>query len=357
MNVRDSEALIGRFVAGGWKLAENYSDADLILINTCAVRQHAQDRAVGFTRSLSSLAKNGKKPVIAFLGCVAKADAGRLKKIFTHVDIIAGPAELDKVYALVQSKAKSVVAIEDRARDEKFYSTDYTLKPGFAQVVISTGCNNWCSYCIVPRVRGELICRRPEDIISEVKANAAKGCGKITLLGQNVNDYLYKAKGKKADFVDLLKMAAAVPGVKEIDFTSSHPRNQSIELFKAMRDLPTVRKHLHMAMQSGSSRILKAMNRGYTKSKLLGIIKRYRDIIGGTIGTDVIVGYPGETDKDFKDTVDVIKKAVFDYAYIFMYSPRPGTAAANLADDVPLVEKKRRHAELLGLQRKLAKNK
>ena len=370
MNVRDAEALAGRFVAAGYSVADHAKDADVIMVLTCAVREHAENRAIAFTRSLSSLKKSqtsnlesripgNKSPVICFLGCVAKEHGERLKKEMPYVDLIAGPSELDKVFDFVVGANPCVrpVLVEDRQRDENFYSTEYTGTPGHAQVVISTGCSNWCTYCIVPYVRGPIIHRDPDDIIAEVRSNVEKGRTKITLLGQNVNDYDVGARliaPSGYTFIDLLKEVAAVPGVEEIDFTSSHPKNQSIELFEVMRDLPNVKNHLHMAMQSGSTKILRAMNRGYSKEQLLDIVTMFKEITNGTIGTDIIVGFPGETEEDFADTVDVVKKAGFNYAYIFMYSPRPHSRAFNLKDDVPQHVKKKRHALLLELQKKIS---
>jgi tRNA-2-methylthio-N6-dimethylallyladenosine synthase len=352
MNVRDAEALASRFLEAGYTRADHWEAADVILVVTCSVRQGAEDRAVSFVRSLSGL-KRGGRPIIGFLGCAAKNRGEEIRATMPHVDIIAAPSELDRVFDLVEKKQEArsktqegLVLADDRARDESFYSTFHADEPDHAQVVISTGCNNWCSYCIVPYVRGELRHREPDDIVSEVREHVARGRHRITLLGQNVNDY--------PDFIDLLKSVAAVPGVGEIDFTSSHPKNQSPELFKVMAALPNVKKHLHMAMQSGSTKILSAMNRGYTKERLLDIIAEYKRITGGTIGTDIIVGFPGETDEDFSETFDVVKRARFNYAFIFMYSPRPHSKAFDWLDDVPEEVKKQRHAQLLELQKQIS---
>ena len=362
MNERDAEALIGLFKEDGYELTDELDAADVILLVTCSVRLGAEDKAVSFMQSLSGMKRKRPHVVIGFLGCAAKNRGEEIRANMPHVDIVAGPAEVDKVISFVREYRKDtniddkLLAIDDRMRDEAFYSTTHADDPERAQVVISTGCDNWCTYCIVPYVRGQLRHRAPAAIIDEVRRQVAAGRGKITLLGQNVNDYR-SPEDDAYDFVALLKDVAAVPGAREIDFTSSHPRNQSTELFEAVAALPNVRKHLHMAMQSGSTRVLAAMNRGYTKEHLLHLIAEFKRITGGTIGTDIIVGFPGETDADFEETVDVVTKAGFDYAFIFMYSPRPHSKAYDMVDDVPLATKKERHARLLALQKSISAEK
>jgi tRNA-2-methylthio-N6-dimethylallyladenosine synthase len=362
MNERDAEALTGLFKEDGYALTDDLEQADVILLVTCSVRLGAEDKAVSFMQSLSGMKKKRPHVVIGFLGCAAKNRGEEIKATMPHVDIVAGPAEVDKVISFVRAFAadrnidKTVLALEDRARDEAFYSTTHADDPERAQVVISMGCDNWCTYCIVPYVRGSLRHRAPDAIIAEVRAQIAAGRRKITLLGQNVNDYF--APGNTSyDFVALLKDVAAIDGAADIDFTSSHPRNQSVELFSAMAALPNVRKHLHMAMQSGSTRVLEAMNRGYTKEHLLHLIAEFKRITGGTIGTDIIVGFPGETEADFEETIDVVTQARFDYAFIFMYSPRPHSKAYDMVDDVSLETKKARHARLLALQKSISAEK
>jgi len=359
MNVRDAEALTGLFREDGYTLTDDLDIADVILLLTCSVRLGAEDKAVSFMQSLANMKRKRPHLVIGFLGCAAKNRGEEIRAKMPHVDIVAGPAEVDKVISFVREYRKDIgiddklLAIEDRERDEAFYSTAHADDPERAQVVISTGCNNWCTYCIVPYVRGQLRHRAPVAVVDEVKRQVAAGRTKITLLGQNVNDY-FSPGDESYDFISLLKDVAAVPGVEDIDFTSSHPRNQSVALFETMAALPNVRKHLHMAMQSGSSRVLEAMNRGYTKEHLLHLVSEYKRITQGTIGTDIIVGFPGETDADFEETIDVVTEARFDYAFIFMYSPRPHSKAYDMIDDVPLAVKKSRHARLLSLQKSIS---
>ena len=393
MNDRDSEALAGLFVERGYSLAQTPDEADVILVNTCSVREHAENRAISF---LGSLKKNANsKRVIGLIGCMARNRGEELFKRMPHIDLICGPAAFDKIPEYVEKiqKARSqghkvtksqvnaqnagncarIIDLEDKLRNEDFYRAPFRVEKDHAQVVISTGCSNYCSYCVVPYVRGPLRLRRPEDIISEVERNVKLGIKKITLLGQNVNDYHYRSQSHKVTrsqvntqsaigntaitFIDLLKRVEEVEGVEEIDFVTSHPKNTSRELFELMARSQKIKKHLHLPFQSGSDRILKLMNRGYTKENYLQLVDDYYRIVGGTLSTDIIVGFPGETEKDFLDTKEVVEKVRFRYAYIFKYSPRPKTEATSLKDDVPREVKEKRHRELLDLQKKISTGK
>ena len=219
-----------------------------------------------------------------------------------------------------------------------------------AYVSIMRGCNNFCSYCIVPYVRGRERSRKVEDIVKEIENLAKMNIKNITLLGQNVNSY----KDEKFNFIKLLKIINEIDGISKINFFTSHPKDANSDLFKAMRDLDKVVKHLHLPLQSGSDKILKLMRRGYTKTKYKKLILSARKIIPNLhITTDVIVGFPGETEKDFRDTLNLLKDIKFNAAYLFKYSPRPGTRASEMKDDVPEEAKKRRHKTLLDFQRKI----
>jgi tRNA-2-methylthio-N6-dimethylallyladenosine synthase len=287
---------------------------------------------------------------------MAKARGQEIAKQMPHVNLICSPASEDRILEYVEKIQKDggrIIDLEDRQRDEEFYQAPFNIDANHAQVVISTGCSNHCTYCIVPSVRGELRLRKPEDIVDEVKRNMDLGITRITLLGQNVNDYCFHPSN--VNFIDLLKMAADINEIEEVDFMTSHPKNTSSELFNFMAGSHKIKKQLHLPIQSGSDKILKAMNRGYRREQYLKLAADYRHIVEGILGTDIIIGFPGESERDFLDTVDIVKTVGFNYAYIFMYSPRPGTAAAKFADDVPLAEKKRRHAELLALQKKISK--
>ncbi|UCC95951.1 MAG: tRNA (N6-isopentenyl adenosine(37)-C2)-methylthiotransferase MiaB, partial [Candidatus Omnitrophota bacterium] len=359
MNDRDSEALLGLFLDKGYNRADTEKEADIILVNTCSVRDHAENRAISY---LGSLKKLSAKPVIGLIGCMARNRGEELFKRMSHIDLICGPASFAKIPFYVEKIQKEkirIIDLEDGRRDEELYRTAFRIEPDHAQVVISTGCSNHCSYCVVPYVRGKLRLRKPENILDEVKRNVDLGIAKITLLGQNVNDYLYGARLKvqgsgRVTFVDLLKMVEKVEAVGEISFITSQPRNVPAELFEVMASSSKITKHLHLPFQSGSNRILKMMNRGYTKEKYLQLAKDYKRIVKGSLSTDVIVGFPTETKEDFAETKDILERVEFRYAYIFKYSPRPGTGACKLADNVSREIKEKRHKILLDLQKKIS---
>lgn len=389
MNDRDSEALAGLFVDAGYEITSQESIADVILVNTCSVRLHAEDRAISFLGTLKKSADSVKriayseeidreseslnavrctlhaKRVIALIGCMAKARGEEVAKRMPHVNLVCSSAAEDKIIEYVgrlQAGEKRIIDLDDRPRIDEYYSGMFRLDKECAQVVISTGCSNYCAYCIVPYVRGGIRLRDPRDILDEVSRSVKNGAKKITLLGQNVNDYRSKLKindqlQTDVDFVWLLKMVSEIEGVEEIDFVTSHPKNTSLELFELMAADPKIKKILHLPFQSGSDKILTAMNRGYTRDFYLKLAADYRRITGGKLGTDVIVGFPGETDEDFQATYDLIEQVGFEYSYLFMYSPRPHSTALNLTDDVPKEVKEKRHAKLLELQKKIAKSK
>ncbi|MCF7877608.1 MAG: MiaB/RimO family radical SAM methylthiotransferase, partial [Candidatus Omnitrophica bacterium] len=315
------------------------------------------------------------RKVIGLIGCMAKNKGDEVFSKMPHIDLVCGPAGFNKIPAYVEKIGTEgretkdegrvrIIDIEDKDRDESFYGGIYRQEPDHAQVVISTGCSNFCSYCIVPYTRGKLRPRDPDKIISEIENNIKQGRRKITLLGQNVNDY-YSPKslprrqaGKvqsPKSFVELLRKIDRIEGLEELDFVTSHPKNTSKELFKVMAESDKIKKHLHLPFQSGSNRILKLMGRGYTREKYIELINQYKQITGGTLGTDIIIGFPSETEEDFKQTKNLVKEVGFKYAFIFKYSPRLKTKAAEIADDVPEKVKSRRHKELLDLQKKISK--
>jgi tRNA-2-methylthio-N6-dimethylallyladenosine synthase len=360
MNDRDSEALAGLFLERGYSVVDNLQEADVILVNTCSVREHAENRALSFLGSLKShKVQVRSRKIIGIIGCMAKNRGEEIFKRMPYIDLIVGPASFDRIPEYVEKIGRDGVRImdlEERARSEDFYHSTFRIEPDHAQVVISMGCSNYCSYCVVPYVRGPLRPRAPEDIIEEVRRNISLGIRKITLLGQNVNDYKYSQKYKEdINFVELLRMIERIEGIKEIDFVTSHPKNTSKELFYLMAESSKIRKHLHLPFQSGSNRILELMNRSYTKEAYLRLIQDYKKIVGGTLSTDVMVGFPSETEEDFLETKDILEKVKFRYAYIFKYSTRPGTEAAKLEDDVPKEVKESRHNTLLSLQKRMAK--
>ncbi|MFA4889263.1 MAG: MiaB/RimO family radical SAM methylthiotransferase, partial [Candidatus Omnitrophota bacterium] len=236
-------------------------------------------------------------------------------------------------------------------RPEEIYHAGYYKDNGHAYVVISEGCSNFCSYCVVPYVRGALRNRESQDILEEIKQALAQGISSVTLLGQNVNAY----QNNGINFVKLVELVNSLQGLKDFSFITSHPKDTTEELFIAMRDCQKLTKHLHLPLQSGSDKILRLMNRGYSRKYYLDLIAKYRKIVkGGKLSSDIIVGFPGENEDDFANTRDLVLNARFNSAYIFKYSPRPNTAAEKLPDDVPRAEKERRHSIILELQKKIS---
>ena len=399
MNFRDTEALLGLFIARGYKAVDDPAKADVVLANTCSVRALAENKARSFlgefqdNRASIHPAKRKRvrgtqRPIVGLIGCMARNEGKRLFQHMAHVDLICAPGVIEKipgyVEQIISGERKRIIDLEDRMRDEAAYEAPYRREQGHANVVISTGCANSCAYCIVPYVRGKLRLRSPEDILAEVKRVVKNGASKITLLGQNVNDYNYVGAERavvecrapfdtsrqrrntqgarcietpaQCNFVGLLKMVSAVEGVKEIDFVSSNPKNTSVELFEFMASSKKIRKLINLPFQSGSNRILKAMNRGYTRQEYLALVKSYKQIVGGQISTDIIVGFPGENDADFKATRKMMEQCKFDFAFIFKYSVRPHSPAVGLIDDVPKAIKEKRHQELLDLQKRISES-
>ncbi|MEW5758413.1 MAG: tRNA (N6-isopentenyl adenosine(37)-C2)-methylthiotransferase MiaB [Candidatus Omnitrophota bacterium] len=351
---RDSEVIIGFLIKEGYKIVDDDKKADVVIFNTCSVRQHAEDRV--FSAIGACHAK-----IIGVAGCMANNYREAIFKKAPSVDFVIGTRDINKIPKIIKEiekhkknkQDKKISETDAKFREDEIYHTGYHLTKDHAFVVISEGCENYCSYCIVPYVRGKFRSRSPEEIIKEIKDDIGAGISRITLLGQNVNQYK-----SNIDFKDLLYMVNKVEGLKQFDFMTSHPKDAIYALFKTMAECDKLIKHLHLPVQSGSNRILKSMNRGYTKEHYLGLVKKYRDIVkGGVISTDIIVGFPGETEEDFKETYDLVKKVKFNKAYIFKYSPRPHTKALNFVDDVPKQEKERRHGLILDLQREISKKK
>jgi tRNA-2-methylthio-N6-dimethylallyladenosine synthase len=365
MNVRDSEVVAGLLSQAGYSLVDDQDKADIVIFNTCSVRQHAEDKVWS---AIGNIAKSCRpkpkqkikkvKPLIGLIGCMAQNYQEHVFERCGDVDFVVGPSDIAKIPGILEKLTRNsgplfqvkVWETEALTRPEEIYHTGYHQDQEHAFVVISEGCSNYCSYCVVPFVRGQLHNRRKKEIIKEIEATLAKGITKITLLGQNVNAY----QDGQQDFIDLIKTVNGLPGLKEFTFLTSHPRDTTVELFKAMTLCDKLKKNLHLPVQSGSDKILKSMNRGYTRKFYLDLADNYRKIVkGGGLTTDIIVGFCGETEKDFQETYDLVKAVRFDAAYIFKYSPRPNTEALKWADDVPQKEKERRHSRTLELQKKI----
>jgi tRNA-2-methylthio-N6-dimethylallyladenosine synthase len=375
--------VIGQFLSRGYQLTDDKKQADVILFNTCSVRQHAEDRVFSELGTLKKLKirnpnaeiqnksriRNSKfeirnLPVIGVIGCMAKNLGREITRRIPEVDLVVGPNDLAHLYdyvRIIQKRRQRIVAADSPERDKAFYKNLYHNDKQYCYVNISEGCSNFCSYCVVPYVRGKHRSRPVGDILKEVKKLVNEGVNSITLLGQNVNDFSSKfkvqsLKVKKVEFVELVKMVSEIKGVKELGFVTSHPKDIDVRLFDLMAQRPNIKKYLHLPVQSGSDRILKLMNRRYSRKKYLKIVDEFRKRIpDGILATDVIVGFPTETEKDFQKTLDLLKKVEFNFAYLFKYSPRPHTKAQKLPDGVPQKEKERRHAILLNLQREIAR--
>lgn len=337
MNEEDSQKLSGMLKNMGYKKSEIRENADIIVFNTCCVRENAELKVYGNLGALKKLKKDNPDLIIAVCGCMMqqKDVADTIKKKYPFVSLIFGTHNLHKFPELVMNAMNSQNTVIDIWESEGEIVEDVPIARESnvsSLVTIMYGCNNFCTYCIVPYVRGRERSRSPENIIKEVKYLADKGYKEVTLLGQNVNSY---GKGLDGDmnFPKLLRMLNEVPNIERIRFMTSHPKDLSDELIYAMRDCNKVCKHIHLPIQSGSNRILKIMNRNYTKEKYIEIIEKIRkEIPDIAITTDFIVGFPGETEEDFLETLDVVNKVKYDTAFTFLYSKRKGTPAYNMED-------------------------
>lgn len=351
MNARDSEKLAGILEAAGFVHTDN-EEADFVIYNTCSVRENANNRLYGHLGRMKVVKKNNPDMLIAICGCMMQEpdEIEKIKTKYKFIDIVFGTHNIFKFAELVHTKLNSEGMIIDIWKDTNQIVEDlpdvrkYTFKSG---VNIMYGCNNFCSYCIVPYVRGRERSREPKDIIREVERFAKEGVKEIMLLGQNVNSY-GKTLENPISFAELLKEVSKVEGIERIRFMTPHPKDLSDELIETMAVTPKVCHHIHLPLQSGSSRILKLMNRHYTKESYLELVKKIRKRMpDAALTTDIIVGFPGETEEDFNDTMDVVREAEFDSAYTFIYSKREGTPAASMAGQIPEEVTKERFDRLL----------
>jgi tRNA-2-methylthio-N6-dimethylallyladenosine synthase len=361
MNVHDSERMAGLLEQAGFEAAWEARDADVVVINTCSVRERAQEKL--YTRLgeiQQTTQETGRAPVVAVGGCVAQQEAGAMLQRSPLIDVIVGTQSLRQLPALV---AQAAAAADDAAPliDVNAYE-DVSFPLGVARrqdpvkayVTIIEGCNEFCSFCVVPYTRGHERMRPKRHILDEVAQAADEGHREIQLLGQIVNHY-EAPDDPSCDFAGLLEAVHEVPGVERIRFASPHPRHVPSRLIQAVRDLPKVCKHFHLPVQSGSTRVLAAMRRRYTRESYLDLVALLRDEVPGiTLTTDMIVGFPGETDADFDDTLSLTRLVRYESMYSFKYSPRPNTLALKRqADDVAAEEKTRRIVALQALQREI----
>ncbi|MGI6343787.1 MAG: tRNA (N6-isopentenyl adenosine(37)-C2)-methylthiotransferase MiaB [Bacillota bacterium] len=346
MNEHDAEVLAGMLHDLGYSETTDEAAADLIILVTCAVREHAEQRVYGKIGELYRLKQLNPNLVLAVGGCMPQQPevANKLKQRFPHLDIIFGTHNLAEFPALLQAARESqetVLQIWDQEGEVQENLPRLRHDGLKAWVTIMYGCNNFCTYCIVPYVRGRERSRRPESIAAEVRQLAERGYREVTLLGQNVNSY-GKDLDSEVDFADLLRLVNET-GIERIRFTTSHPKDISPRLIQAMAECEHVMEHLHLPVQAGSTRILRAMNRGYSREQYLDLVRQVRAAIPDvTLTTDIIVGFPGETDEDFQETISLLEEVRYDSAFTFAYSPRGGTPAARMTNQVePTVSKER----------------
>lgn len=345
MNDHDAEKLSGMLQTCGFSPAPSKEEATLLLLNTCCVREHAEKRVFGNIGALKKRKEDEPGLLIGVCGCMMQQRevAERLFKRFPFVDLVFGTHELHHFPLLLSRTLAGERVFSVRESDGEIAEGLPVVRGGSFStfVTIMYGCNNFCSYCIVPYVRGRERSRAPENIVAEVRSLAERGFREITLLGQNVNSYAYADDG--VDFPELLRRVSTVEGIERIRFMTSHPKDLSPRLIEAMATLPKVCNHIHLPVQSGSNRILSEMNRRYTREKYLGLVEDIRAAVEGVeLTTDIIVGFPGETEEDFEETLALVRQVGFSAAYTFMYSPRLGTRAAEMENQVPEEVKKDR---------------
>ena len=353
MNENDSEHIAGVLAAAGAVRAAGPEEADIVVVNTCAVRQKSEDKLLSYLGRLSRLRK--KRPfLLGVAGCVAQVRGAALVGKGPAVDFVVGPDNYLDLPEIVGRAAEAPVVRTDFGRDWREIGAGATARdtPGSAFVPVMEGCDNFCAYCIVPFSRGREKFRPLPSVLDEVRTAVRAGAGEVQLLGQNVNSY--RDPGSGTGFAGLLEAVAAVPGVEWLRFITSHPKSFGDDIVRVMAATPQVCPALHLPVQSGSSRVLGRMNRGYAREEYLDLVGRLRRAVPELLlMTDIIVGFPGETEEDFEATCDLLREVGYAGVYSFRYSPRPLTAAAAVADDVPLEVKRRRLVALQALQRTL----
>ncbi|MDF2822896.1 MAG: miaB [Mycobacterium sp.] len=363
MNVHDSERLAGLLETAGYRRAADGADADVVVFNTCAVRENADNKLYGNLSHLAPRKQSEPDMQIAVGGCLAQKDRDAVLRRAPYVDVVFGTHNIGSLPALLERarhNRQAQVEIVDAL--EQFPSTLPAARDSAyaAWVSISVGCNNTCTFCIVPALRGKEVDRRPGDILAEAQALVDQGVLEITLLGQNVNAYGVsfadpETPRDRGAFGALLRACGTIDGLERVRFTSPHPAEFTDDVIEAMAQTPNVCPTLHMPLQSGSDRILKAMRRSYRADRYLGIIERVRAAMpDAAITTDLIVGFPGETEEDFQATLDVVERSRFASAFTFQYSKRPGTPAAELADQVPKAVVQERYERLIELQERIS---
>lgn len=372
MNKLDTALVGSSLTKAGFALTDNVKEADVVLINTCSVREHAEQRVLSHLGHLKHIKESKPDLIVGIIGCMAQ----RLgEKLLEHqaVNIVCGPAQIPQIASLIAQaieQNKKELAVTEQIRKpapqhdsdaleefESAYGIEDKNIPAHAFVRVMHGCNKFCSYCIVPYVRGPEVSRPPQAVIDQIKKLADNGIKQVTLLGQAVNSYEYKAADKTWSLADLLARAADVEGIEWLKFVTNYPSEKYFnDILRVTAGSPKVCPYLHIPAQSGSDKILRAMNRRYTAADYLALLDRARDIVPAiAVAGDFIVGFPGETDDDFQATVELVKKARYRNCFIFKYSPRPGTTAdKRLQDTVPPEVKQARNVELLAVQQEIS---
>jgi tRNA-2-methylthio-N6-dimethylallyladenosine synthase len=360
MNFHDSERMAGLLESAGYEPAEDVAEADVVVVNTCSVREHAESKLYSRLGEIrAEAARAGHQPVVAVAGCVAQQEQGRLLARSPIIDIVIGTQALRRLPELVEQAARTPESgpiIDVNPYEDVSFPFGLTRRgdPVKAWVTIIEGCNDYCSFCVVPYTRGHERMRPLAEILDEVREAAASGRREVQLLGQIVNHY--RAPDREGcDFAELLALVHEIDGIDRIRFASPHPRHVTRRLVEAIRDLPKVCKHLHLPVQSGSTRILQAMRRRHTRERYLELVAEIRAAVPEiALSTDVIVGFPGETERDFEDTLSLVEQVRFHSMFSFKYSQRPNTLASRrMPDDVPEAEKTRRIVALQELQRRI----
>ena len=352
MNMHDSERLAGLLENAGYQRAPSGEPADVVVFNTCAVRENADNRLYGNLGHLLPVKQSRPGMQIAVGGCLAQKDRAGIAERAPWVDVVFGTHNIGSLPALLErARVQAAAQVEIAESLERFPSVLPARRESSysAWVAISVGCNNTCTFCIVPSLRGREEDRRPGDVLAEVRALAEDGVIEVTLLGQNVNSYGV-GFGDRLAFGKLLRACGGIDGLERVRFTSPHPRDFTDDVITTMAETPNVMPQLHMPLQSGSDAVLRAMRRAYRRERYLAILDRVRAAMpDAAITTDIIVGFPGETDRDFEDTLDLVRQARFAGAFTFQYSPRPGTPAAGMDDQVPPAVVAERYQRLAAL--------
>lgn len=368
MNVLDSELVIGALRKQGYDLADSPADADVLLFNTCSIREHAEDKTYSALGRVRHLKRRNPDAVIGVLGCMAQKDQELIRKRAPYVDMVVGTGQLAEVPRLVE-KVKAArgpqlavsLGRSDAGRHDveaSFVSYDPARDPTMrptpfqAYVRIQIGCDKFCTYCVVPTTRGPEQSRPPEHLVAEVRQLVDQGCKEVTLLGQTVNSYRYEEGERVTRLSDLIAAMHETPGLERVKFVTNYPKDMTDDLLDAVRELPKVVKYLHVPVQSGCDEVLKRMKRNYTAGYYMEMLARCRERVPGvSVSSDFIVGFCGETDESYRKTEELVRIAQFKNSFIFKYSERPGTKAADrYADDVPEEVKKSRNNDLLAIQ-------